>query len=100
MQRKEASEPAVLQILIHVREICSEADFFSPVTECNEYTHFSLQSYNLFSPISCIFRMALLKDGSLRIANVSKSDIGSYTCLAENQFGKASSSTTLLVTGN
>ncbi|XP_054832379.1 contactin-3 [Eublepharis macularius] len=43
-------------------------------------------------------RTALLKDGSLRIANVSKSDVGSYTCLAENQFGKASSSTTLLVT--
>ncbi|XP_077181317.1 contactin-3 isoform X1 [Paroedura picta] len=43
-------------------------------------------------------RTALLKDGSLQIANVSKSDVGSYTCLAENQFGNASSSTTLLVT--
>ncbi|XP_077781154.1 contactin-3 isoform X2 [Podarcis muralis] len=43
-------------------------------------------------------RISLLKDGGLRIANVSKSDAGSYTCLAENQFGKASSSTSLLVT--
>uniref|UniRef100_A0A6J0V971 Contactin-3 isoform X1 n=2 Tax=Pogona vitticeps TaxID=103695 RepID=A0A6J0V971_9SAUR len=43
-------------------------------------------------------RISLLKDGSLRIASVNKSDAGSYTCLAENQFGKASSSTSLLVT--
>ncbi|XP_034296444.1 contactin-3 [Pantherophis guttatus] len=43
-------------------------------------------------------RISFLKDGSFQIANVSKSDAGSYTCLAENKFGKASSSTTLLVT--
>ncbi|ETE66915.1 Contactin-3, partial [Ophiophagus hannah] len=45
-------------------------------------------------------RTSFLKDGSFQIANVSKSDAGSYTCLAENKFGKASSSTTLLVTGS
>ncbi|KAM3848242.1 contactin-3-like [Vipera latastei] len=43
-------------------------------------------------------RISFLKDGSFQIANVSKPDAGSYTCLAENKFGKASSSTALLVT--
>ncbi|KAL7986184.1 hypothetical protein Chor_011350, partial [Crotalus horridus] len=42
--------------------------------------------------------ISFLKDGSFQITNVSKSDAGSYTCLAENKFGKASSSTALLVT--
>lgn len=41
----------------------------------------------------------LLKDGELRIANVTKVDAGSYTCLATNQFGTASGSTNLIVTG-
>ncbi|XP_020863232.1 contactin-3 [Phascolarctos cinereus] len=43
-------------------------------------------------------RITILKDGGLQIANVTKLDVGTYTCLAENLFGKASSSTNLLVT--
>ncbi|XP_049682850.1 contactin-3-like isoform X3 [Accipiter gentilis] len=43
-------------------------------------------------------RIMLLKDGELRIANVTKVDAGSYTCLATNQFGTASGSTNLIVT--
>ncbi|NXG05993.1 CNTN3 protein, partial [Sakesphorus luctuosus] len=43
-------------------------------------------------------RITLLKDGGLRIANVTKVDAGSYTCLAKNQFGTASGSTNLIVT--
>lgn len=40
-----------------------------------------------------------LKDGGLRIANVTKVDAGSYTCVAANQFGTASGTTNLIVTG-
>ncbi|XP_041869741.1 contactin-3-like isoform X1 [Corvus kubaryi] len=43
-------------------------------------------------------RITLLKDGGLRIANVTKGDAGSYTCLATNQFGTARGSTNLIVT--
>ncbi|KAI5174294.1 contactin-3 isoform X1 [Manis pentadactyla] len=43
-------------------------------------------------------RISLLKDGGLRIANVTKADVGTYTCIAENQFGKANGSTLLVVT--
>uniref|UniRef100_A0A8C3U5V6 Contactin-3 n=1 Tax=Catharus ustulatus TaxID=91951 RepID=A0A8C3U5V6_CATUS len=43
-------------------------------------------------------RVTLLKDGGLRIANVTKGDAGSYTCLATNQFGAARGSTSLRVT--
>ncbi|XP_071406320.1 contactin-3 isoform X2 [Pithys albifrons albifrons] len=43
-------------------------------------------------------RITLLKDGGLRVANVTKVDAGSYTCLAKNQFGTASGSTNLIVT--
>nr|XP_013814045.1 PREDICTED: contactin-3 [Apteryx mantelli mantelli] len=43
-------------------------------------------------------RIVLLNDGRLRIANVTKVDAGSYTCLAANQFGTASGTTNLIVT--
>ncbi|KYO24955.1 hypothetical protein Y1Q_0023809 [Alligator mississippiensis] len=43
-------------------------------------------------------RITLLKDGGLRIANLTKLDAGSYTCLAGNQFGTASGTTSLIVT--
>uniref|UniRef100_A0A8C6YTF1 Contactin-3 n=1 Tax=Nothoprocta perdicaria TaxID=30464 RepID=A0A8C6YTF1_NOTPE len=43
-------------------------------------------------------RIMLLSDGRLRIANVTKIDAGSYTCLAANQFGTASGTTNLIVT--
>uniref|UniRef100_A0A673LLT1 Contactin-4-like n=1 Tax=Sinocyclocheilus rhinocerous TaxID=307959 RepID=A0A673LLT1_9TELE len=37
------------------------------------------------------------EDGTLRIANVTKSDAGRYTCVAKNPFGTSSSSGTLVV---
>ncbi|KAK6473999.1 contactin-3-like [Huso huso] len=43
-------------------------------------------------------RITVLEDGTLSIANVTKSDGGSYTCVARNQFGVASTTGTLLVT--
>ncbi|XP_063072502.1 contactin-4 [Engraulis encrasicolus] len=42
-------------------------------------------------------RRAILEDGTLRIANVSKSDGGRYTCVARNPFGTASSTGALVV---
>ncbi|XP_062970086.1 contactin-3 [Cynocephalus volans] len=43
-------------------------------------------------------RISFLKDGGLKIANVTKADAGAYTCTAENQFGKANGTTHLVVT--
>ncbi|KAM4883139.1 contactin-3 isoform 1-T1 [Thomomys bottae] len=43
-------------------------------------------------------RFSLLSDGGLRIANVTKADTGTYTCTAENQFGRANGTTHLIVT--
>uniref|UniRef100_A0A669D6I3 Contactin-3 n=1 Tax=Oreochromis niloticus TaxID=8128 RepID=A0A669D6I3_ORENI len=40
----------------------------------------------------------LSDDGTLRLANVSKSDAGSYTCFARNRFGMSSTTGRLLVT--
>ncbi len=45
------------------------------------------------------FRITLLPDGTLRIINVTKMDGGNYACLARNQFGAASTTGRLLVTG-
>ncbi|KAM3620814.1 uncharacterized protein V6R79_002436 [Siganus canaliculatus] len=42
-------------------------------------------------------RQTIMEDGTLRIANISKSDEGRYTCVARNQFGTSSSTGTLLV---
>ncbi|KAA0712788.1 Contactin-4 Brain-derived immunoglobulin superfamily protein 2 [Triplophysa tibetana] len=42
-------------------------------------------------------RVAILETGALRISNVTKPDAGTYTCVARNQFGVASSSGNLLV---
>ncbi|XP_031461452.1 contactin-4 [Phasianus colchicus] len=42
-------------------------------------------------------RITVLDDGSLRIVNVTKSDTGSYTCVATNHFGTASSTGSLVV---
>ncbi|KAM9680323.1 contactin-4 isoform 4-T4 [Dama dama] len=42
-------------------------------------------------------RITISEDGSLRIINVTKSDAGSYTCIATNHFGTASSSGNLVV---
>uniref|UniRef100_A0A3B4YZA6 Contactin-3-like n=1 Tax=Seriola lalandi dorsalis TaxID=1841481 RepID=A0A3B4YZA6_SERLL len=46
------------------------------------------------------YRITLSPDGTLRLANVSKSDAGSYTCFARNRFGMSSTTGRLLVTGN
>nr|XP_056711725.1 contactin-4 isoform X2 [Euleptes europaea] len=42
-------------------------------------------------------RITLLEDGTLKIANVTKADAGSYTCTAMNHFGAASSTGNLVV---
>ena len=52
------------------------------------------------SPGCCAsLRITLLPNGTLRIANVTKRDSASYTCIARNQFGSASTTGMLLVTG-
>ncbi|XP_012323910.1 contactin-6 [Aotus nancymaae] len=42
-------------------------------------------------------RIFLLEDGSLKIYNVTRSDAGSYTCIAANQFGTAKNTGSLIV---
>ncbi|XP_014830568.1 PREDICTED: contactin-4-like, partial [Poecilia mexicana] len=42
-------------------------------------------------------RGMILEDGTLRIANISKADEGSYTCVARNHFGASSSTGALVV---
>ncbi|XP_036905427.1 contactin-4 isoform X1 [Sturnira hondurensis] len=42
-------------------------------------------------------RITISEDGSLRIVNVTKADAGSYTCVATNHFGTASSTGSLAV---
>uniref|UniRef100_A0A3Q2YI53 Contactin-3-like n=1 Tax=Hippocampus comes TaxID=109280 RepID=A0A3Q2YI53_HIPCM len=49
-------------------------------------------------PILTNNRITLSPDGTLRLANVSKSDAGSYTCFARNRFGMSSTTGRLLVT--
>uniref|UniRef100_A0A8C6L6D7 Contactin 3b n=1 Tax=Nothobranchius furzeri TaxID=105023 RepID=A0A8C6L6D7_NOTFU len=44
-------------------------------------------------------RITLSPNGTLKIANVTKRDAGGYMCIAKNQFGTASTTGTLLVTG-
>lgn len=44
-------------------------------------------------------RQTIMKDGTLRITNISKSDEGRYTCVARNHFGTSSSTGTLMVKG-
>lgn len=48
----------------------------------------------------CHCRITISEDGNLRIVNVTKSDAGSYTCVATNHFGTASSTGNLVVKGN
>ncbi|KAM9410404.1 contactin-3 [Pholidichthys leucotaenia] len=43
-------------------------------------------------------RITLLPNGTLKIANVTKQDAASYTCIAKNQFGTASTTGRLLIT--
>ncbi|TWW56518.1 Contactin-3 Brain-derived immunoglobulin superfamily protein 1 [Takifugu flavidus] len=49
-------------------------------------------------PIHINDRVTLSPDGTLRLANVSKSDAGGYTCFARNRFGMSSTTGRLLVT--
>lgn len=43
-------------------------------------------------------RITLLPNGTLKITNVTKRDAGSYTCIAKNQFGTASTTGRLIIT--
>ncbi|KAK7916152.1 hypothetical protein WMY93_011913 [Mugilogobius chulae] len=43
-------------------------------------------------------RITLLPNGTLQITNVTKQDAGSYTCIAKNQFGSASTTGKLIIT--
>ncbi|XP_055044210.2 contactin-3 [Misgurnus anguillicaudatus] len=49
-------------------------------------------------PVQSNERITLVPDGTLRITNVTKMDGGTYSCLARNQFGSASTTGRLLVT--
>ncbi|XP_012682835.2 contactin-3 [Clupea harengus] len=49
-------------------------------------------------PLLTTERIIILPDGTLKITNLTKTDGGTYTCLAQNQFGTASTSGRLLVT--
>ncbi|XP_041954684.1 contactin-3 [Alosa sapidissima] len=49
-------------------------------------------------PLLTTERVIILPDGTLKITNLTKTDGGTYTCLAQNQFGTASTSGRLLVT--
>lgn len=49
--------------------------------------------------IHFLFRVFILKNGSLKIHNVTRSDAGSYTCIATNQFGFAKNTGSLAVKG-
>ncbi|CAL8254391.1 unnamed protein product [Arctogadus glacialis] len=49
-------------------------------------------------PIHTNDRVTLSADGALRLANVTRSDAGSYSCFARNRFGMASTTGRLLVT--
>lgn len=46
-----------------------------------------------------MFSISILLDGSLEILNATKNDEGIYTCLAENDRGKANNSGYLTITG-
>uniref|UniRef100_H3CPH2 Contactin 3b n=1 Tax=Tetraodon nigroviridis TaxID=99883 RepID=H3CPH2_TETNG len=43
-------------------------------------------------------RINLLPNGTIKIANATRQDAGSYTCIAKNQFGTASTTGKLLIT--
>lgn len=68
---------------------------------CNDKrTLFTLMlDCKLLSLLIHSYRITLSPDGTLRLANVSKSDAGSYTCFARNRFGMSSTTGRLLVTG-
>ena len=48
---------------------------------------------------SASLRITLLPNGTLKITNVTRRDAASYTCIAKNQFGTASTTGRLLITG-
>ncbi len=49
--------------------------------------------------LSFTFRNSLFPNGTLKITNVTKRDGGTYTCIAKNQFGTASTTGRLIITG-
>lgn len=56
-------------------------------------------SFNIVKSFSASLRITLLPNGTLKITNVTRRDAGSYTCIAKNQFGTASTTGRLLITG-
>lgn len=56
-------------------------------------------SVNTLKNCPTFLRITLLPNGTLKIANVTRRDAASYTCIAKNQFGTATTTGRLLITG-
>lgn len=96
MVRSQDSLSTAAELILH--QVQSSSIFPLPlcwVTQTSRHVHFFVYLFVCLPS----FRIALLPNGTLTIANVSRRDAASYTCVAKNQFGTASTTGRLLITG-